>query len=841
MKKPISLKINDLLSSGKRKEAQALALEAHKKYPKVTLYEQLVQECNKEKSPIINSEKYKEDGIGVQSFYAEVDHETLEHHLKNTLEKVRLNDISAVEAWNEISFLAPPSWSRDPRLTRVLTPKASALKQLDKLKSKSDNSILIVSGNLEGGAGIAALRIFHCLNSIGQEADILYRDGDSIWLKRSNGNTIVIETDYDMEEAYDGLCGQLIEELRSHVANETHHTLALKGKGSNTFLFHSEETLDISKISNYYKAINIHWTDFLLTSVSLERLTDSEIPITITLHDMYWITGTCHYSAGCMQFLSSCQACPLVTKTSNPITLFNSYHANILCSLKNLAIISPSEWLCELAAKSKSLAGVDTFFILNPQQDKANQKPSPKSPNNSNSITLIYGASGLAEKRKGYDLFVTICKQIAEDHRNVQFKVFGTLTAEQEKELRSLSCEILGFLNHKELAAQFTASDAMLLISHEDNYPNLCVEAAAQGLPVIASENSGLRSFIEASGGGLLVANHAQRIIETISMLTKKKLHSFGTSIYAWYESNYNNTTLEEAYRSVIMRSADYKNFVYDASIPADSRLASHKKPAATISCEYITSISEYAIELLVPSSRYFPNKFDLSYTLQQAEMPQLDLYIDGFLHNASAKINSDRCTFIVANLPTGKPVKLACSDSSSGYYYKKINVSTLSVYPRDLSIKRNSGFKAAKHRSCERDQSIPILVCSNNIAFEQLDDIVVYWLMANQEYSVHFPKIEIDIPKSVEQKISHDALLVLFKTVDLRESAFSQVKLVINHQAESIEILPTIGNNEFTFTIDKHLLCSSNSVFLKTGAGEMLGDGREIVALVQSQFIKIS
>ena len=125
---------------------------------------------------------------------------------------------------------------------------------------------------------------------------------------------------------------------------------------------------------------------------------------------------------------------------------------------------------------------------------------------------------------------------------------------EQKQELERYSCEVLGFLSHKELASQFSNSDALLMISHEDNYPNLCVEAAALGLPIIASNNSGLKSFIEVSEGGLLVSNHALEIADTISGLTRSEIAIKSTKIFAWYQDCYNNTKLEEGYQSVILR-----------------------------------------------------------------------------------------------------------------------------------------------------------------------------------------------------------------------------------------------------------------------------------------------
>ena len=832
MNKPISLRINELLKTGKVEEAFTLATAAHRQYPKIKMYEKFADTCEARLPRSRGPQESRESDRANRSNNQIVDYGTLEYHLKKILEKIRSRELSAIKAWNDISFLAPSWWPKDPRLSRLIAPTSAIL---DLLRQQDNNKILILSGDITGGAGIAALRTYECLNSIGQKTDILYRENDAFYIKGYSNNILQIETKDLTPVIYDGFDLQLIEELRSHIAAEVHLAMSLKGKGSNTFLFHSEESLDIKELSKLYKGVNIHWTDFLLTSASLERIKDSEIPITLTLHDMYWLNGSCHYSAGCTQYLNSCASCPLVTRESETIALFNLYHEKTLKSLRDVSIISPSQWLCGLAIQSKAMSCRDTYFILNPQANKVSTRPNKSSHDEHDPITIIYGALGLSEKRKGYDLFVSVCREITERGGNIRFKVFGSLTAEQKMELELFSCEVLGFLSQKDLSNQFSKSDAMLMISHEDNYPNLCVEASALGLPVIASNNSGLKSFIEVSEGGILVGNCALEIVDTIMGLTKSELNRLGSKIFAWCKNCYNNTDFEKAYQSVILRESDHKRYLCELTPKTDLQALSHTKARADLFCEYVTTSSEFAIEILVPVNKFANDRYTLSYTLQEAGLSPLDLYIEGYQHYAEATLNSDNQTYKIDNLPAGKTAKLVKSDSTSGYFYRQLKVSAINVFPIDLAyknIQRTSAFKQSKdpHASSEG-----IILCDDSIVFEQFNGSAIYWLISNRRYSLHFHDIPlVELPMESELS-SSSKKIITFHTLDLRHEPASQIKLEINTPSQNIQLMPSIEDDKFFFCIERHLINSLSSYFLITGPGEMLEDGREVVALINA------
>jgi glycosyltransferase involved in cell wall biosynthesis len=833
MKKPLSLKIKELIDAGNYSDAYITATASAEQYPRIRIYQDLLRQCEARLPKEAKSATDKTSISKGPSHKANIDIETFDFHLRKQLDKVRAKEVSPVKAWADISFLAPPHWPKDPRLTRLVAPSEQALKSHF---NKPNNGTLILTGDIRGGAGIAALRVFECLNSIGSQTDILYRDDKKLLLRRANESISEIETIDLTETIYSDINYQLIEELRSYINNEVHQTMARKGPGSNTFLFHSEDSIDIKSISQYYSAINIHWCDFLLTATGLERIKESTIPIAITLHDMYWLNGSCHYSAACTQFTGGCTSCPLVTSNSDSIIHFNSYHRYVLKSLKDLVIISPSKWLCELAAKSSALINREIYYIPNPQPTKASkilnsarmQEPDP-------TLTLIYGALGLEEKRKGYDVFIELNKELLRRQFDIRFKVFGSLTPDQEIELSQYPCDVLGFLSHKELASHFTQSHAMLLLSHEDNYPNLCVEAAAVGLPLIASNNSGLKSLIESSRGGLLTPNDPIEIANKIQSLSGHDIDKLGDNISRWHAQMYDDTKLEQAYKEVIRRSDDRKEFLYeDEVLNLGHQLETRGRSVSN--CKHILNLSEYAVEIFVPQGEFGDNTFSLSYSLKNSSTP-LDVYIDGQEHETHARLNSDGITYIIEELPTEKVIKLIRHDSISRYYYKTLEVSNISTYPCSLNMNSGLIYKNKSGLTISEGDS-GFILCDDSLTIEHYEGSDLYWLLSHKRYSLHFYCFSADLsliptPAHRDQKI-----LISFIGVHLRHDPLSLVRLEVYTPDEQISLEPVVADYSFSFLLDADSFNQMNAAFLVTAAGEPLDDGREVIGLIKQHKI---
>ena len=56
--------------------------------------------------------------------------------------------------------------------------------------------------------------------------------------------------------------------------------------------------------------LHLHWTSWFVPPAAMRRWLGTGRAIAWTLHDLWPMTGGCHYPAGCEQYRSACLACP---------------------------------------------------------------------------------------------------------------------------------------------------------------------------------------------------------------------------------------------------------------------------------------------------------------------------------------------------------------------------------------------------------------------------------------------------------------------------------------------------------------------------------------------------
>ncbi|MBX3379773.1 MAG: glycosyltransferase [Phycisphaeraceae bacterium] len=256
--------------------------------------------------------------------------------------------------------------------------------------------------------------------------------------------------------------------------------------------------------------INVHWCSALLSLTGLDELCALGKPIVLTLHDQWAFTGGCHYSAGCEGFRKDCSSCPqlAVDPFHVPATVLRLRQE--LTRARRGTVVSPSRWMCRTACESPVLAGWRHEHIPMPLDMEA-FKPQPRETALAHlglkpgPWRILFVADRVAERRKGFqDLVEAAALVTSVADRPVHFLAMG-----QHSELSSELAprvEFVGSLSDDEkIAATYSASDCLLLPSHEDNLPNTMTEALACGTPVVGYDIGGLPDLIRPGESGTLV------------------------------------------------------------------------------------------------------------------------------------------------------------------------------------------------------------------------------------------------------------------------------------------------------------------------------------------------
>lgn len=253
------------------------------------------------------------------------------------------------------------------------------------------------------------------------------------------------------------------------------------------------------------KLIHLHWVGAGL--LGMEELARVTCPIVWTLHDTWAFTGGCHYTQGCEGFRGLCGCCPQLGSRSE------SDHSRYLMRRKTTAfeklditVVTPSRWLAEMAGQSSLFAGKRIEVIPN-GLDTEVFKPMPKSVAREclgiqpDVPVLLFGAQSVTDPRKGWDL---LCDAVRYVKTPLTLLVFGHGKVFAEHAPHVTIRQLGSVADDTGLAQVYSAADAFVCPSREDNLPNTVVEALACGTPCAAFAVQGLPDMIDHQNNGWL-------------------------------------------------------------------------------------------------------------------------------------------------------------------------------------------------------------------------------------------------------------------------------------------------------------------------------------------------
>ena len=248
---------------------------------------------------------------------------------------------------------------------------------------------------------------------------------------------------------------------------------------------YNPDIIHLHNIHGYY--INIE--------ILFKYLAEANKPVIWTLHDCWAFTGHCAYfsASGCDKWKTGCEHCQLKKEYPTSV-MFDKSKTNwmkknkLFTSVKNMSIITPSEWLASLV--KQSYLGKYSVDVINNGIDLDIFKPTKsdfRKKNNLEGKKIILGVASIWDARKGLDDFIKLSKIIDDSYRIV-------LVGLAEDQIKMLSDNMIGITktnSTKELAEIYTAADVFVNFTYEDNYPTVNLEAQACGTPVITYNTGG--------------------------------------------------------------------------------------------------------------------------------------------------------------------------------------------------------------------------------------------------------------------------------------------------------------------------------------------------------------
>jgi len=262
--------------------------------------------------------------------------------------------------------------------------------------------------------------------------------------------------------------------------------------------------------------IHLHWiNDSFIDFKGLKQIARFNKPVFWTLHDLWPITGGCHYNGACQHFTSYCHQCPELNakKLKDLSHTIWSKKQEVYKQLRPV-FIAPSRWMADQVQASSLGRAYDVHVIPNAidhtlfyPQDQGESRAYFNLP--ANKRVILFGAvNATYDSRKGFLELMEALRLLEEEGKlaeaNVELLVFGN-QGRAESPTRSTPCHFLGPLQSETaLRNCYNAADYLVVPSKQDNLPNTIMEALACGLPSVGFNTGGIPEMIEHEQTGFL-------------------------------------------------------------------------------------------------------------------------------------------------------------------------------------------------------------------------------------------------------------------------------------------------------------------------------------------------
>ena len=273
---------------------------------------------------------------------------------------------------------------------------------------------------------------------------------------------------------------------------------------------------------------NLH-DSYINLSMLFSYIKKHNVPTVWTLHDCWAFTGQCpHFTiAKCDKWKVGCHNCPQYKEY--PASLYDNtkkmwqLKKKWFTGVKNMTIVTPSEWLAGLARES--YLKQYPIEVINNGIDLNVFKPTHSNFRKQYGIPgdkyIVLGVSFAWGYRKGLDCFVEMAEKLDERY---QIVLVGT-DDEIDKNLPQSIISIHRTQNQKELAEIYSAADVFAMPTREENYPTVNMEAIACGTPVVTFDTGGCAETVDTSTGIIVSVNEIDKLIEAIDVISQEQIN----------------------------------------------------------------------------------------------------------------------------------------------------------------------------------------------------------------------------------------------------------------------------------------------------------------------------
>lgn len=234
--------------------------------------------------------------------------------------------------------------------------------------------------------------------------------------------------------------------------------------------------------------VYLHWINNGFLSINvINQLFEMNKKVIVFCHDMWFFTGGCHYSHGCLKYQTECNNCHFFSNKYLSNTPKHNFNRKLRIFQKhpNLAVIAPSSLWVESAKSSAIFRSTKVKHISN-ILDECFFVPS-----NSSGLKrkVLFGAlGGSSNPYKGWSYFVEAINMLDDCYLSeIEVNIFGFESSKED--LAQFKCSVNSYgvlISEQEMLEVYSKNDIFVFSSVMESYGQTLHEAMACGLPSVA-------------------------------------------------------------------------------------------------------------------------------------------------------------------------------------------------------------------------------------------------------------------------------------------------------------------------------------------------------------------
>ncbi|HDM79293.1 MAG TPA: glycosyltransferase [Deltaproteobacteria bacterium] len=239
------------------------------------------------------------------------------------------------------------------------------------------------------------------------------------------------------------------------------------------------------------------------------------VPVVLTLHDAWLLSGHCAHSLDCERWRSGCGQCPdldLYPPIRRDATAYNWRRKKDIFARSRLYVATPSRWLMRKVEQSILASAIEEARVISNGVDIKVFRPADKRAARAaldipqDAKVLLFVANGIRPNMwKDYQTMRAAVALVAE--RYTGDLIFIALGEEGPPEyIGQAEIRFVPYQRDSAIVAQYyQAADLYVHAAKVDTFPNTVLEALACGTPVVATAVGGIPEQIEDGVTGFLV------------------------------------------------------------------------------------------------------------------------------------------------------------------------------------------------------------------------------------------------------------------------------------------------------------------------------------------------